>query len=215
MRGKYVSNGYETSGAARVGCAEERSASFEREASNDRVAFMTEYHRTYVSGATWFFTVNLAQRKGNHLLVNHLDKLRQAFRYIKRKHPYRMDAVVILPDHLHCIWTLPPGDSNYSTRWNLLKGHFSRTVDRGEQISESRQKRRERGVWQRRFWEHMVRDQRDFNRHVDYIHWNPVKHGWVKQVTDWPYSSFHEYVVRGIYDENWGCTRESDVHGGE
>ena len=176
---------------------------------------MTEYRRTYMPGVSWFFTVNLAQRKGSHLLVNHIDELRQAFRHIKKKYPYRLDAVVVLPDHLHCIWTLPPGDSDFPMRWNLLKGRFSRAIKRGERISKSRQKRRERGVWQRRFWEHMVRDQEDFNRHVDYIHWNPVKHGWVKQVADWPHSSFHDYVARGIYSENWCCDRELDIHGGE
>jgi len=176
---------------------------------------MTEYRRTYIPGVAWFFTVNLAQRKGNYLLISHIDELRGAFRYIKKNYPFRLDAVVVLPDHLHCIWTLPVGDSNYSTRWSLLKGHFSRAVDRDERISLSRQKRRERGVWQRRFWEHRIRDQEDFNRHVDYIHWNPVKHGWVKQVTDWPHSSFHDYVDRGIYSENWCCNSELDVHGGE
>ena len=176
---------------------------------------MTEYRRTYMPGVSWFFTVNLARRKGNHLLVNHIDELRQSFHYIKEKYPYRLDAVVVLPDHLHCIWTLPPNDPNFSMRWNLLKGHFSRAIEMSERISKSRLKRRERGVWQRRFWEHMVRDQEDFNRHVDYIHWNPVKHGWVKQVADWPHSSFHNYVARGIYAENWGCDRELDVHGGE
>ena len=176
---------------------------------------MTEYRRAYMPGASWFFTVNTAQRKGNRLLVKHIDALRQAFRYIKEKYPYRLDAAVVLPDHLHCIWTLPPDDSDYSRRWSLLKGHFSRATKRNERISKSRQKRRERGVWQRRFWEHMVRDQEDFNRHVDYIHWNPVKHGWVKQVADWPHSSFHHYVARGIYSENWCCDRELDIHGGE
>jgi len=176
---------------------------------------MTEYRRAYMPGASWFFTVNTAQRKGNRLLVKHIDALRQAFRYIKEKYPYRLDAAVVLPDHLHCIWTLPPDDSDYSRRWSLLKGHFSRVIEKDERISKSRQKRRERGVWQRRFWEHMVRDQEDFNRHVDYIHWNPVKHGWVKQVADWPHSSFHHYVARGIYSENWCCDRELDIHGGE
>ena len=116
-----------------------------------------------------------------------------------------MDAVVVLPDHLHAIWTLPPGDTDFSMRWNLLKGHFSRAIETGERISASREKRRERGLWQRRFWEHLLRDQEDFNRHIDYIHWNPVKHGWAKQVSDWPYSSFHAYVTRGVYPENWGC----------
>jgi putative transposase len=176
---------------------------------------MTELRRMYVPGASWFFTVNLAQRQGNKLLVNHIDELRQAFRYIKGKYPYRLDEMVVLPDHLHCIWTLPPDDSDYSTRWNLLKGYFSRAIERGERISKSRQKRRERGLWQRRFWEHLVRDENDFNRHVDYIHWNPVKHGWVNRAADWPYSSFHGYVDRGICSENWGCDGKSGVYGGE
>jgi putative transposase len=176
---------------------------------------MTEYRRTPAPGATWFFTVNLARRKGNKLLVNHIDALRHAFRSIKEKHPFRLDAVVILPDHLYCIWTLPPDDPDFSVRWRLLKGHFSRAIGKGERISRSRQKRRERGVWQRRFWEHQVRDQEDFNRHVDYIHWNPVKHGWVERVKDWPYSSFHGYVARGVYPGNWCCDDSLDVNGGE
>ncbi len=115
-----------------------------------------------------------------------------------------MDAVVVLHDHLHCIMTLPEGDADFSTRWNLIKGNFSRDVERRERISESRQGRRERGIWQRRFWEHMIRDQDDFNRHADYIHWNPVKHGWVSRASDWPHSSFHDYVRRGIYPSDWG-----------
>jgi len=176
---------------------------------------MTEYRRTYIPGATWFFTVNLALREGNQLLVDHIDDLRHAFRYIKEKHTFRLDAVVVLPDHLHCLWTLPAGDTNFSMRWNLLKGHFSRAIGKGEQISRSRQKRRERGVWQRRFWEHLVRDQDDFNLHVDYIHWNPVKHGWVERVADWPHSSFHEYTARGVYPEDWGRDGVLDIYGGE
>lgn len=116
---------------------------------------MTEYRRAHVPGATWFFTVNLAQRRGNRLLVQHIDDLRRAFRYVREKHPFRSDAVVVLPDHLHCIWTLPPGDADFSMRWNLVKGHFSRAVEKGERISQSREKRRERGLWQRRFWELM------------------------------------------------------------
>lgn len=115
-----------------------------------------------------------------------------------------MDAVVILPGHLLCILTLPTGDADFSTRWNLIKGGFSRAVEKGERISSSRAKRGERGIWQRRFWEHLIRDQEDFNHHADYIHWNPVKHGWARRVADWPHSSFHEYVRRGIYPVDWG-----------
>ena len=160
---------------------------------------MTDYCRAYIPGATWFFTVNLAERRGNRLLVEKIDSLRLAFAYVRRRRPFRVEAVVVLPDHLHGVWTLPPGDADFSTRWNLLKGHFSRSVAKGERVSRSREKRRERGLWQRRFWEHFVRDQEDFNGHVDYIHWNPVQHGWVKPVADWPYSSFHRFVARGIY----------------
>ncbi|WP_292929813.1 transposase [Nitrosomonas sp.] len=110
-----------------------------------------------------------------------------------------MNAVVILPDHLHCIWTLPQVDADFSTCWNMLKGYFSRHIAKGERISTGRKSRRERGIWQRRFWEHLLRDQIDFNRHVDYIHWNPVKHVWAKRVSDWPYSGFHRYVEQGVY----------------
>ncbi len=99
--------------------------------------------------------------------------------------------------------TLPEGDADYATRWNLIKGNFSRDLEKRERISASRQARRERGIWQRRFWEHMIRNQADFNRHADYIHWNPVKHGWARRVGDWPHSSFHDYVRRGIYPADW------------
>ena len=124
-----------------------------------------------------------------------------------------MDAVAVLSDHLHCIWTLPPNDSDFSKRWNMLKGDFSRHIEKGERISVSRKSRRERGIWQRRFWEYRIRDQSDFNRHVDYIHWNPIKHGWAKNVIDWPYLSFHRYVERGIYPKNWGVNGIPDIDG--
>ena len=174
---------------------------------------MAEYRRAYVPGGSWFFTVNLAERKNNRLLVEKIDLLRSAFEYTKQRYPFRMDAVVILPDHLHCIWTLPQADADFSTRWKLLKGYFSRHIAKGEGISASRKSRRERGIWQRRFWEHLLRDQNDFNRHVDYIHWNPVKHGWAKRVSDWPYSSFHRYVEQGVYPENWGNHEDYDIEG--
>jgi putative transposase len=176
---------------------------------------MTEYRRIYSHDASWFFTVNLVERKDNRLLVDHIDDLRQAFRYVKGKHSFQMEAVAVLPDHLHCIWTLPPGDTDFSMRWNLLKGNFSRAIERGERITQSRAKRRERGRWQRRFWEHLIRHQEDCNRHVDYVHWNPVKHGLVERVVDWPHSSFHDYVSRGIYPSTWACAGEFTVGGVE
>jgi putative transposase len=176
---------------------------------------VTEYRRVYEPGATWFFTVNLAQREGNRILIDHIGRLRDAFRYVRKRHDFRIDAVVILPDHLHCVWTLPDGDSDYSVRWNLLKGCFSRSISVGESISESRRKRRERGIWQRRFWEHWVRDENDLRRHIDYIHWNPVKHGHVERVIDWPFSSFHRYVRMGVYPCDWGQLKPDDVEAKE
>jgi putative transposase len=174
---------------------------------------MTEYRRAYIPGASWFFTVNLAERKGNRLLTDKIGLLREAFGYAKQRHPFRMDAIVVLPDHLHCIWTLPPGESDFSGRWNSLKGYFSRNIEKGERISASRKSRRERGIWQRRFWEHLLRSQDDFNRHVDDIHWNPVKHGWANKASDWPYSSFQRYVEQGIYTGDWGNDENRDIDG--
>ena len=176
---------------------------------------MTNYRRMYIPNATWFFTVNLAERKNNRLLVEQITHLRQAFRYITQRHPFTIDAIVVLPDHLHCLWTLPAGDADYSTRWNVLKGYFSRTIAKGESRTESRQGKRERGLWQRRFWAHWITDAADFNRHVDYIHWNPVKHGWAKRVADWPYSSFHRFVRLGVYPVDWGVADAVDFETGE
>jgi len=172
---------------------------------------MTEYRRAKIQGATYFFTVNCAERQNNRILENNIDALRQVFRQVKQKHPFKIDAIVILPEHLHCIWTLPPDDANYSLRWNLIKSGFSRLITGNERRSDSRIKRGERGIWQRRYWEHVVRDEKDFERHVDYIHWNPVKHGWVKRVSDWPYSSFHAYERKGIYPVNWVCEEEQVI----
>ncbi len=123
-----------------------------------------------------------AKRQNNHLLIERIDSLRASFSYVKNRRPLHINAVVIMPDHLHCIWTLPSDDADFSTRWNLLKGHFSRAIDKGECVSKSRDKRRERGLWQRRFWAHLIVDQADFNNHVNYIHWNPVKHDWVQHM---------------------------------
>jgi putative transposase len=176
---------------------------------------MTEYRRAKIEGATYFFTVNCAKRRGNKLLVEKIDKLRQVFRKVKEMHPFEIDAMVVLPEHLHCVWTLPQGDANFGMRWALIKAGFSRLIPPDERRSESRVKRGERGIWQRRFWEHMIRDEEDFSRHVDYIHWNPVKHGWVDQVSTWPYSSFHSYVRRGVYPLDWTCTSGDVLNIGE
>ena len=119
------------------------------------------------------------------------------------RRPVRIDAIVVLPDHLHCIWSLPDGDDDFSTRWRQLKSAFSHRVPPGERRSASRLAKGERGVWQRRFWEHALRDEADYRQHVDYIHYNPVKHGHVQHVRDWPHSSFHRFVQRGIYPPTW------------
>jgi putative transposase len=176
---------------------------------------MTQYHRFFQNYPTWFFTVNLAERQNNQLLVDKIDTLRSAFSYVKHRKRFRINAVVIMPDHLHTIWTLPPEDSEFSIRWNMLKGHFSRSIEKTERIYVSRLKRRERGIWQRRFWAHAITSQHDYNQHVDYIHWNPVKHGYVKRVIDWPYSSFHQFVLEGVYPDNWGCMNTFTFDAGE
>jgi putative transposase len=176
---------------------------------------MPNYRRIIAPGATFFFTVNCASRDGNRILVDHIELLRASFRVVKQRHPFEIDAMVVLPEHLHCIWTLPPGDADYATRWGLIKAGFSRALPPVEGRSKSREKRGERGLWQRRYWEHMIRDDGDYARHLDYIHWNPVKHGWVEKVADWPYSSFHRYVLQGILPADWAGAKAEIMTAGE
>jgi putative transposase len=166
---------------------------------------MTEYRRHYVPGGTFFFTVNIAERSKS-LLVDRIDALRMAFRTVKAELPFQIDAIVILPEHLHALWTLPAGDADYSTRWKRIKDAFTKAFPKTERRSASRMAKGERGIWQRRFWDHSIRDEADYARHFDYIHYNPVKHGWVRQVKDWPHSSFHRYVRQGLYPSDWGGT---------
>jgi putative transposase len=163
---------------------------------------MTSYRRNFVPGGSYFFTVNLADRR-SRLLTEHVDLARDALRAVRATHPFAVEATVVLPDHLHAIWTLPEGDVDFSTRWRLIKATFSRGLPPGEKVSASRASRGERGIWQRRYWEHTLRDEGDFERHVDYIHFNPVKHGHVSRVCDWPYSTFDRMVRRGIYPNDW------------
>ncbi|MDB5973158.1 MAG: hypothetical protein JWQ90_5608 [Hydrocarboniphaga sp.] len=150
-----------------------------------------------VAGATYFFTVALADRSG-HLLAEHIDRLRQSYGQVQRQRPFDTVAICILPDHLHAIWTLPPDDADFSTRWSQIKAGFSRGLPASATRCASKSNRREKGIWQRRFWEHRFRDERDLEQHVDYIHYNPVKHAHVSRVADWPYSSFHRYVEGGL-----------------
>ncbi|MGH1349266.1 MAG: REP-associated tyrosine transposase [Methyloligellaceae bacterium] len=163
---------------------------------------MPDYRRMFIPGGTWFFTVNLLDRRLS-LLVEHIDELRQAFTKTKKQWPFKIDAIVILPDHLHAILTLPEDDINFSVRWQLIKSHFSKSISHEGTISPSRQRRKERTVWQRRFWEHYIRDENDFQQHLDYCYFNPVKHGYVNRVQDWPYSSFHKDVRDGLISKDW------------
>lgn len=155
-----------------------------------------------VSGGTYFFTVAIAERSTS-LLVDRIDDLRDAFRAARMARPFAINAIVVLPDHLHCLWTLPSGDADYPVRWAHIKTEFSRRIPSGERRRASRIMKRERGLWQRRYWEHHVRDDDDFRSRVNYIHFNPVKHGLVSTVADWPYSSFHRYVRDGRLPANW------------
>ena len=163
---------------------------------------MTAYRRCRLPGGTFFFTLNLADRR-KALLTKNIDRLRGAFREVLTAHPFEIRAIVVLPEHIHCLWELPPGDSDYSTRWRQIKSAFSRTLPPGERISASRARKGERGIWQRRFWEHTIRNDEGFATRFDYIHYNPVKHGYVKEVKDWPFSSFHRYVRLGVYPVDW------------
>jgi putative transposase len=170
---------------------------------------MTGYRRNFVPGATYFFTVNLAERR-LPLLTDNIGSLRAAFRQTRSRHPFTIDAIVILPDHLHAIWTLPPEDADFAARWRLIKSAFSRSLPAEEVVTPSRCRKGERGIWQRRYWEHTLRDEQDYVRHIDYIHFNPVKHGHVADVRKWPYSSFHRFVRLGLYPENWAAERRDE-----
>ena len=163
---------------------------------------MPNYRRAKYEGGTFFFTVTLAERS-SELLVKHIDRLRAAYRSVQECRPFESIATCVLPDHLHAIWSLPINDSDFAMRWNLIKGGFSRGLP-AQDRSSSKITKREKGIWQRRFWEHAIRDDADFARHVDYIHFNPVKHRLVSRVQEWPSSSFHQMVKRGDLPEDWG-----------
>jgi putative transposase len=161
---------------------------------------MVRYRRNLIPGGTYFFTVTLTDRRST-LLVDSVTVLRDSFRVARRERPFAIDAVVILPDHLHVLMTLPAGDADYSGRWKRIKSLFSRRISTAAGLKPN--KRGEYALWQTRFWEHTIRDEADFERHADYIHYNPVKHGLVPRVSDWPYSSFHCYVRLGILPADW------------
>jgi putative transposase len=170
---------------------------------------MPNYRRTFLAGGTFFFTLVTQRRR--RLFARELARrcLREAFRAAQSQQPFQMPAIVLLPDHLHCIWTLPEDDDDYPSRWACIKRRFVDSwtaVDGGEaRISDARLRRHERGVWQKRFWEHRIRNQTDLVRHVNYIHYNPVKHGLVRCPHAWPHSSFLRWVRDGSYKADWLC----------
>ena len=163
---------------------------------------MPNYRRAFAPGGCWFFTVNLLDRRRS-LLVDHIDALRAATRRTKARHPFTIDAMVVLPDHIHAVWTLPEDDADFSLRWRLIKIAFAQAIPKREPRSPVRVARGERGIWQRRYWEHTIRDDQDFAAHMDYTHFNPVKHGLVQHPADWPHSSFRQCVARGLYPAGW------------
>jgi putative transposase len=169
---------------------------------------MPEYRRSRIEGGTYFFTVVTYERRQILTTAETRALLHSAWLDVCHRFPFKTIAVCLLPDHIHCIWSLPSGDANYSVRWKEIKRLFTKgfhsSIGSGEIRSESRLKRAEAAIWQRRFWEHTIRDQDDLYRHIDYIHYNPVKHGHVNRVVDWPWSSFHRYVKAGNYLSDWG-----------
>ena len=175
---------------------------------------MVRYRRNFVPGGTYFFTVTLADRRSK-ALVDHIGTLRSAFRAARRARPFTIDAIVVLPDHLHAILTLPTSDSDFPGRWRRIKGDFSSALIKAG-LDVRRWPNGDLALWQRRFWEHTIRDDHDFARHVDYVHFNPLKHGLVRRVRDWRFSSFHRYVREGLLPHDWaGDTSENGTDFGE
>jgi putative transposase len=170
---------------------------------------MPDYKRWFSVGGTYFFTVVTYNRRRIFCDANGRSSLHQALSQVQSSHPFEMLSIVLLPDHLHCIWKMAETDDNFSVRWSMIKRKFTKLWlsggGRDVRVSASRTKRGERSVWQRRFWEHLIRDQLDFARHMDYIHYNPVKHGYVKCPHQWEHSSFHRWVKEGVYKFGWLC----------
>jgi putative transposase len=169
---------------------------------------MSDYIRAKSPGGTFFFTVVTHRRRGILTFSKSRELLREVVRGVQRAYPFSIDAWVLLPNHLHCLWTLPEGDGDFSKRWALIKLGFSKKAShlrtRDNDLSAPRQARHESPIWQKRFWEHQIRDDADLSRHLDYIHFNPVKHGLVTRVQEWPFSTFHRFVKEGLYPKSWG-----------
>ena len=170
---------------------------------------MVAYRRNFVPGGTYFFTVTLRDRS-SRMLVERIDDLRAAYGRVQRDRPFTTDAIIVLPEHLHCIWTLPDGDSDYSGRWRAIKSRFTMAC-RKAGLPILKDMLGAYDLWQRHFWEHAIRDDRDFENHVAYIHFNPVKHGHALRPVDWPHSSIHKYIERGVLNADWAIAPEIDA----
>ena len=168
---------------------------------------MSDYHRVYIQGGCYFFTVVTLNRTPIFINADRVEILRQAFRKVMAARPFKIDAMVVLPEHLHCIWRLPEGDADYSSRWREIKKAVFR------QICTLTNERNERLIWQRRFWEHTIRDEEDWRKHVDYIHYNPVKHGLVSRPSEWRWSSFSRAITEGWYEASWGANEPTTIVG--
>ena len=176
---------------------------------------MPNYRRPHVSGGTYFITQVTYQRVKWLCTESARKALRDAIESVQKKYPFTIDAFILLPDHFHCLWTLPPDDPDLSVRLRLIKTHvtkhYGQIAEINRPVSQSRQKRGESNLWQRRFWEHLIRDDRDFELHCDYIHINPVKHQLCKTPQDWEFSSIHRFIAQGIYPPNWGQDRHPNI----
>ncbi len=176
---------------------------------------MPDYRRVAVPGGCYFFTLVTERRQPilTHPDIRHA--LREAIEAVRLTQPFRIDAWILLPDHLHAIWTLPPGDADFSNRWRVIKRHVTHVCgsryNRAELMTNRRIGKGQGTLWQQRFWEHLIRDEADFARHFDYLHGNPLKHGLVERVRDWPWSSFHRWVGQGVYPLDWGGAPEMDM----
>ena len=175
---------------------------------------MPDYRRNRVPGGTYFFTVCLADRRSS-LLVGQIDALRTAVKKVRAQRPFHIDAWVILPDHMHCLWTLPEGDADFPGRWREIKKAFSKQIPLNECRTAVMVERGERGIWQRRYWEHTILDDRDYALHMDYTHFNPVKHGLVSHAAAWPLSTFHRCIKRGLYPDDWQGSDDDVLEAGE
>ena len=180
---------------------------------------MPEYRRARSLGATFFFTVNTHLRQPFLIDADVRAALREGIDRVRSTMPFQIDAWVLLPDHIHCVWTLPDGDADFSSRWRIIKTIVTQQcgprLNVSEMLSDRRKQKNQSSLWQQRFWEHQIRDEEDWRRHMDYIFFNPVKHGYVSRVRDWKFSSFENAVAKGWYDLTWGSSAPDSIFGME